>query len=169
MPLFHSQRLCRIQKDEQSNLYYEDILNFVNREICRLADVEPVNIKVSTLQRNFQTNNIFLARFKLHQRHRVRPVPFHRLVWLQQLPRLRRHLQATRPQHNQNSTINHKTYLICLSFYKNFQPMPPISGLGFFIFPASFSLRCDMALAGFKCLGQHLVQLKMEWHLYTLK
>ncbi|CAH1368316.1 hypothetical protein MTP99_009686 [Tenebrio molitor] len=34
-----------IQKDDQSNLYYEDILNFVNRDVCKLPDVAPVNIK----------------------------------------------------------------------------------------------------------------------------
>ncbi|RZC36583.1 EF-hand domain-containing family member C2 [Asbolus verrucosus] len=34
-----------IQKDEQSNLYYEDIINFFNREICKLPDVAPINIK----------------------------------------------------------------------------------------------------------------------------
>jgi hypothetical protein len=38
-------RIFRIQKDDQSNLYYEDILNFVNRDVCKLPDVAPVNIK----------------------------------------------------------------------------------------------------------------------------
>ncbi|KAJ8920607.1 hypothetical protein NQ315_004746 [Exocentrus adspersus] len=35
----------RIQKDEQCNLYYEDILNFLDRNNCPMSDVPPINIK----------------------------------------------------------------------------------------------------------------------------
>ncbi|XP_974278.2 EF-hand domain-containing family member C2 [Tribolium castaneum] len=34
-----------IQKDNEGNLCYEDILNFVNRDICKLPDVEPISLK----------------------------------------------------------------------------------------------------------------------------
>lgn len=49
----------RIQKDDKQNLYYDDILLFLNREVCTLPDVEPVNIKVFLIKIILTLNNLF--------------------------------------------------------------------------------------------------------------
>lgn len=37
----------RIHKDEHCNLYYQDLIDFLDRTKCPLADIVPINIKVT--------------------------------------------------------------------------------------------------------------------------
>lgn len=36
----------RVKKDENCNIYYDDLLNFLDRSKCPMADTIPINVKV---------------------------------------------------------------------------------------------------------------------------
>lgn len=58
--------LYRIKKDENCDLVYDDILQFLDRTNCPVPDVPPSNIKVATIFSNKKTFSI-VTRFTFLQ------------------------------------------------------------------------------------------------------